>query len=91
MITVRDLFDGFREEVKSTVSYEQAWTAMDVIEAIKRDMMHEYVHSGTHAFCDYACGLQTLQHEIEWLIEEILSDMESIHDVDCEVSDDVDN
>lgn len=86
MITVRDLFDGFREEVRSTVSYEQASTARDVIEAIKRDMMHEYAHSGKSAFCDYACGLQTLQHEIEWLIEEIISDMESSHDIDCEVT-----
>ena len=85
MITARDLFDGFHDEVRSTVSYEQASTARDVIEAIKRDMMHEYAHSGTRAFCDYACGLQVLQLDIEWLIDEILSDMESSHDIDCEV------
>ena len=84
MITARDLFDGFHDEVRSTVSYEQASTARDVIEAIKRDMMHEYVHSGRRAFCEYACGLQVLQLDIEWLIDEILSDMESSYDIDCE-------
>lgn len=84
MITFRDLFGGFHDEVRSTISYEQASTARDVIEAIKRDMMHEYGHSGTRVLCDYACGLQLVQLDVEWMIEEILSDMESSHDIDCE-------
>ena len=76
MVTFRDLFDGFHDEVESTVSYEQASTARDVIEAIKRDLMHTYALTGVQQICDAACDLNILQRELESLVDEIIEEME---------------
>ena len=81
MINITSLFPAINEI--HDLTYDQLSTATDVVNGIKFAMLQEYVHTGNRRIGDAAFDLWKLQKDLEGMLDERMSEMESSHDIDC--------